>query len=187
MSARHAPGPSIALVDLIYATPWVVGALTFPRIGAVVGYSLIPLFAVSWWQDWKSARAAASYFAARLVPFDVLTAGNYIGLAVSLQWRPAGDSVVNTRTIFHWAAIFLIYIAWNLAIAKDSDAKTRKVFAFFSLAEVPLALIGIGLTTTAAFAWRIGAWPYWAGLSVMAAGHVGLLVAWRLMSRSEDG
>jgi len=185
--ARRPLSPTIGLVDLIYATPWVVGALFLHDIPQLVTAVFVPVFVASWWQDWRSARAATSYFSAELVGFDVLTAGNYIGLVSSWRHPVADGELVSTETLSHWTAVFVIYIVWNLALMREADAPTRRAFAWFCLAETPIALIGFGLIAARVLDWHEPVWAQSAGVVALAVAHVALLVLWRVMSRRGNG
>ncbi len=173
----------MGLVDLIYATPWVVGVLLLHDIPHLITLAFVPVFVASWWQDWRSARAAASYFSAELVGFDVLTAGNYIGLVNGWR-RPVGEGeLVSTATLVHWTAVFVIYIAWNLALARKADEPTRRAFIRFSIAELPIALVGAALVAARIFDWQEPGWVQPVGIVALAIAHSCLLVLWRVMSR----
>lgn len=181
------PGaPPLGLVDVIYLTPWVVGILRVHDISGLTTTLLIPIFVASWWQDWRSARAAATYFAGSLAGFDALTAANYAALADGWH-RPATSGMfVSPQTLFHWSAVFLIYIVWNLALIRSAEPRTRRVFLIFSLVEVPFVLIGAALATAAALDHPPVRWLTLSGITALAAGHAALLVAWRLMSGHEE-
>lgn len=146
----------------------------------------VPVFVASWWQDWRSARAASSYFAADLVGFDVLTAGNYIGLVVGWRTEPEELHLVSTATLAHWTAVFAIYIAWNLTLIKKADEPTRRAFIRFSVAETPIVLVGVVLVAARLLEWWEPVWLQPAGIIVMAVAHVSFLVFWALMSRREQ-
>jgi hypothetical protein len=183
---RRPISPTLGLVDVLYTTPWVAGTLLLHDIPRVAVFVLVPVFIASWWQDWVSARAATSYFSGQLVGFDVLTAGNYVALVDS--WRrpvPAGG-IVSTALLVHWTLVFVIYIVWNLAIARTSDDATRQAFIRFSLAEAPLVVVGAALAVVQYLALDIPGIVQPLGIIMMAAGHIGLLVFWRIMSRKED-
>jgi hypothetical protein len=173
-------------VDLIYATPWVLGAVLLHDVPDAVVFALVPLFVASWWQDWVSARAATSYFSGELVGFDILTAGNYVALASSWRDSAPPGGVVGSATLFHWTSIFVIYIAWNMAIARKADPPTRRAFIRFSLAEAPLVLIGGLLFVAQVSHWVVPEWAQPVGVTVLALAHVTLLVSWRIMSRKES-
>jgi hypothetical protein len=173
-------------VDLIYAIPWVVGALLLHEVPNSTTLILAPVLIASWWQDWLSARAAASYFSGELVGFDLLTAGNYIGLVDS--WRrdvPAGG-LVSTELLVHWTGIFIIYIAWNLVIIRKADPATRSAFIKFSVAETPVAIVGSLLVVGQVGVWAQPSWVQPLGVTALAIAHVTLLVTWRIMSRKEQ-
>jgi hypothetical protein len=169
----------------MYLTPWVVGIVFLHHVHGLTVILLIPIFVASWWQDWRSARAAATYYAGHLAGFDALTAANYATLAISWQDNASSGMLLSSPALFHWTAIFVIYIVWNLALVPGADPKTKRMFIGFSLAEFPLVVVG-GLLTAAAILHR----PpneslVLAGISMLAASHLALLVVWRLMSREK--
>lgn len=178
--------PPVGLVDLIYLFPWVVGALVLHEIRGVTTLLLVPVFAASWWQDWRSARFATTYYAAFLVGSDTLTAANYAALADGWRHHYDHSMLLSSQTYFHWTAIFVIYIVWNLVLARSGDAPTRRMFRWFSVAEAPLVVIGSGLTALSILHHAVENWVVLSGVIVLALGHVGLLVGWRLMSRSSS-
>lgn len=173
-------------MDLIYATPWVVGALVLHDLPNSIILALVPLFVASWWQDWLSARAAASYFSGELVGFDLLTAGNYIGLANGWSGHVPANGVASTELLVHWTGIFVIYIAWNLVIIRKADATTRSAFIKFSVAEAPIAMVGLLLLLGQLGVWPQPAWVQPVGVVALAIAHLTLLVTWRIMSRKEE-
>lgn len=144
---------------------------------------LVPLFIASWWQDWRSARAATSYYSAELVGFDVLTAGNYVGLANGWRLPTTPEQVVSTATLAHWTAIFAIYIVWNLALIREADEPTRKAFIKFNIAELPLVILGIFLLAARLFELHMIRLMQSVGIAILALAHLILLVSWRVMSR----
>lgn len=173
-------------MDLIYATPWVVGALVLHDIPNSIMLAFVPLLVASWWQDWLSARAAASYFSGELVGFDLLTAGNYIGLANGWGSDVPANGVVSTELLVHWTGIFVIYIAWNLVIIRKADPATRRAFIKFSVAEAPIAVVGLLLLLGQLGAWPQPSWVQPVGVVTLAIAHLTLLVAWRTMSGQEE-
>jgi hypothetical protein len=185
LTGRRAGTPALGLVDAMYLTPWVVGIIFLRHVHGLTVILLIPIFVASWWQDWRSARAAATYFAGHLAGFDALTAANYATLAISWQDNASSGMLLNAATLFHWTAIFVIYIAWNLALVPGADPKTRSMFIGFSLAELPVVVIG-ALLTAAAILHRPPSQPLTiTGVSVVAGCHLAFLVVWRLMSREK--
>lgn len=178
--------PSVGLVDLVYATPWVVGALSLGHVQHLSTVPFLVIFVASWWQDWKSARAATTFYSGELVGFDLLTAGNYVALAASLSALTQSDVWIGSRTVLHWAGIFAIYIAWNLWIIRDADGATRRIFIIFALAEIPL----LGMCVTILLMREgVGQYASWLDdllLVITAVGHAALLAAWRWMSRRAE-
>ncbi len=173
-------------MDLIYAIPWVVGALILHEVPNSITLALVPLLVASWWQDWLSARAAASYFSGELVGFDLLTAGNYIGLANAWRSDVPVNGVVSTELLVHWTGIFVIYIAWNLVIIRKADPTTRRAFIKFSIAEAPIAVVGLLLLLGQLGVWPQPSWVQPVGVAALAIAHLTLLVTWRIMSRKEE-
>jgi hypothetical protein len=96
------------------------------------------------------------------------------------------DGVVSTALLVHWTLIFVIYIVWNLVIARTSDEATRRAFFRFSLAEAPLVVVGAVLVAAQYLRLDVSEAAQPLGIGLMAAAHVGLLVFWRLMSRREE-
>ncbi|MGP3922429.1 hypothetical protein [Streptomyces sp. 8N616] len=186
MIQRRPQPPALGLVDVIYVTPWVIGALVLHDVANTLTLAFIPLFVASWWQDWQSARAATSYFSGELVGFDALTAGNYIALADGWS-RPVPDGAwLSTPTLISWTGVFAIYISWNLAVIRKADPPTRRAFLRFTIAELPLLAIGCTLV-----ALQLGfddepGWVHPAGVGTLALAHAALLVFWRLMSQKEQ-
>jgi hypothetical protein len=183
---RRPISPTLGLVDVLYATPWVAGTLILHDISQVAVFALIPVFVASWWQDWISARAATSYFSGQLVGFDVLTAGNYVAMVDSWRQPVPADGVVSTALLVHWTLVFVIYIVWNIVIARASDDATRRAFIRFSLAEAPLVVIGAALAVVQHLDFKVPHVLQPLGIVLMASAHVGLLVFWRIMSRKDD-
>jgi hypothetical protein len=183
---RRPISPALGLVDVLYATPWVAGTLLLHEVPGLTAFLLIPIFVASWWQDWVSARAATSYFSGQLVGFDVLTAGNYVALVDSWRRPVPSGGVVSTALLVHWTLVFVIYIAWNLVIAKTSDDATRQAFIRFSLAEAPLVALGTTLIIIQHFALAVPDILGPLGIIIMGTAHIGLLVFWRIMSRKGD-
>jgi hypothetical protein len=183
LTPRGVGTPALGLVDAIYLTPWVIGIIFLRNVHGLTVILLIPVFVASWWQDWRSARAAATYFAGHLAGFDALTAANYATLAISWQQQASRGMLLSAETLFHWAGIFAIYILWNLALVPGSDRSTRRMFIWFSVAELPLVVLA-GLLTTAAISHHPPSRSIViAGISILAAGHIGLLGMWRYISR----
>ncbi|KUN85534.1 hypothetical protein AQJ66_13580 [Streptomyces bungoensis] len=164
----------------------MVGSLLLHDIPTPVTLALLPLFIASWWQDWRSARTATSYFSGELVGFDALTAGNYVALVDGWR-RPAPQGAwLSTATLISWAGVFAIYVAWNVAVMRKADQATRKAFLRFTLAELPLLAIGIALIAVqTTVGWDIR-WLQPVGVGLLAASHAALLVMWRVMSAKED-
>lgn len=161
----------------------MVGALLLNNIPNILTLVLVPLFVASWWQDWRSARTASSYFSSELVGFDALTAANYVGLVDGWRRSVPHDALLSTTTLVHWTAVFVIYIAWNLAILRKADGPTQRAFLSFSVAEVPLVAIGVTLVAAQATRWTEPRWLQPVGIITLAVSHVALLILWRLMSR----
>lgn len=183
---RPLGAPPLALVDVIYLVPWIVGILFVHEIAGLTTLLLVPVFVASWWQDWRSARAAATYFMGSLAGFDALTAANYAALADSWRRPVASGMFLSPQTFFHWTGVFVIYILWNLALMRSAEPRTRRVFLIFSLAETPLVIIGAALTAAAILHTAPERWLTVAGIAVLAAGHIALLVAWRVMSGQDE-
>lgn len=183
--ANKPSSPTLGLVDLIYATPWVLGAFLLRDIPGTMTLVLVPLFAASWWQDWRSARLAATYFSGQLVGFDLLTAGNYIGLVTAWTEDAPEDGILSTYTLFHWTAVFVIYIVWNLMVIRQADASTRRAFWAFTVAEIPVAAVGSVLFTAQVTAWDPPAWLQPTGVGALAVSHIAFLVLWQVMTRRE--
>lgn len=186
LGPRRGGAPALSLVDALYLTPWIFGIIFLRDLHGLTVTFLIPIFVASWWQDWRSARAADTYFSGYLTGFDALTAANYATLAISWKESPQSGMLLNSATFFHWTGIFVIYIVWNLALVRGADQRTRAMFIGFSLAELPLVVAGGLLTATAILHHPPSQPVVLAGISFLTAGHVALLVVWRIMSRGES-
>jgi len=186
LTQRAVGPPTLGLVDVIYLFPWVVATLILHDIKGIVSLLLVPLFAASWWQDWRSARAATTYYAGVMVGSDAITSANYAALADG--WRRGFDPgmLLSSQTYFHWSAIFAIYIVWNLVLIRSGDQRTRKMFIWFSVAEAPLLVVSTLLSVASILHHPLFKWVVVVGIVFLAVGHVLLLVGWRLMSRSDS-
>lgn len=165
--------------SLWYALPPVALAWNTPDLRGL-SLVIVPLFAWSWLQDWVSCEIANTYHGGRLALFDLLTACNYIALARGLEQGGHASWRLSDAATVHWGLIFVIYIAWNLRMAKESTPSTRRMLWRYSATEVgavalaaALYVYGPGASLTA----------YLAIAMALVALHTGLLLAWRRSSR----
>jgi hypothetical protein len=137
-------GPEAATVaDVTYLVGFAVAfvALSFVRTGILyVAYAVLFL---SLFQDWRSARVAEARVGWFLPLLDKLTVLNYVGAFAALVLSPDPGLGYSARLWLHWGFVFLVYILWNVAMARmpGTDKPSRDFFRLFSLAEVPVAAV----------------------------------------------
>ncbi len=177
MSRSQRSAPSVPnLVDLLYAVPAFAGSLALGSTTSALGIGLLGTATLSWFQDWLSAKAAASYFQGRLTLLDAITAANYFGLFLALERAGDASPVASHAVLVHYTAIFVIYALWNICLYRDSDPPTRRFLAGFGIVSAAEAVLAGSVIYTRA---RLP-------LAIALAAHVLVLFAWRRIQPSED-
>jgi hypothetical protein len=175
-------GPPLALANLFYlAAPLALAWQTSTLSTAAL--IILPVLSLSWFQDWRSCAIADDYYGGRLALFDIVTAANYVALARALELPASSEWTLSKYVFVQWGIIFVIYITWNLRLARDGDRATKRMMYIFSLIEVPAVALAGALVVVSGEGHSLAD----AGELLMVAGlvviHLGLLVAWRVRSR----
>lgn len=176
-ASQHLP-----VANLIYLVAPI--ALAWQTIDVrVAGLIVLPVLVLSWAQDWISCTIASDYYDGRLAAFDIVTAVNYVALARAIELHVGSTWRLSPFVFVHWAAVFAIYITWNLRLMRDSDETTRRMMRKFALAEVlPLGVCG-ALIVLSDEGSTIRTPGELALLAVLIAMHGALLWHWRRRSR----
>lgn len=186
MASRSRSNRGVTASELIYLAPFVIGVSRLHLVEWDLEVLVALAVGVSWYQDWLSAQAANTYFGRHLVTYDLLTAGNYVGVAVAIGLDSDSPLPISAWLVFHWALIFLIYIIWNLRLARDGEPRTRRFMIGFSIVELPFlaALCLLVMATVTNRAWLSGAIADII-IAIVACGHLAMVAGWRILGSAE--
>lgn len=127
----------VKIVDFLYLSTLLYGFSQFYSIKLWIAYPIFFIISYSIVLDWRSAVAMANTGRFMYMVFDLLTIFNYFGLVNNLLLMNDYNSRHFKLFIFHYALVFFIYVAWNIAILisnkKQTNKRTKSFFNWFNV------------------------------------------------------